>query len=218
MCWMRSALRAGALGMAALALASAPAYAQGGGGGRGGGRGMMLTPAMMSRLELTPDQQQKMAKAREALMSAMQQSRGLSPEDRRAAMMAATQDYRNAVDGILTAQQKQRLEALRAEAAEYRELGPIGGQLAFLNPPLNADQKAKVKAIAAKYAPERERLRGGQGQQRSPEARQQMRELSQKIFEEVRAVLTAEQQKQLQQPGAGFGGGRGGGRGAGGNA
>ena len=175
-------------------------------GGRRGGRGgrQMLSPAIIERLGLSADQKTKEAKARADLRAAMEGTQGLAREDRRLAMQKAGEDYRTALNGILTPQQKTKLMALMAEARELRGLGPIGGQLIGLNPPLNADQTAKVKAIAAKYAPDMQALRGN-GQGANPDARTQRRALMEKITGEVRAVLTPDQQSQLRT----FGGRRG---------
>jgi Spy/CpxP family protein refolding chaperone len=67
---------------------------------------------------------------------------------------------------------------------------------------LTDDQKTKVKAIGTKYQPELMKLR--QEQRTATDRRavqQQITALNQKIMEEVKAVLTPEQIKQLPPPG-----------------
>lgn len=209
--WTRRSLFAGVAALA-LTLGVPAVYAQGngngnaapGGGRRGGGGRQMLPAGLIERLGLTADQKTKEAKARSEMQAAMQGARDLAPQDRRVVMQKAGEDYRTALNGILTADQKTKLTALMAEARQMRGLGPIGRQLMGLNPPLNADQQAKVKAIAAKYAPEMQSMRGGRGQGGgNPEARTQRRELMEKISAEIKAVLTPAQQAQLQPLGRG---------------
>lgn len=213
--WTRRALLAGVAALALTLGAPAVLRAQGNGNGaapggrRGGGRQMMLSPGVIDRLGLTADQKAKEQKARGEMTAAMEGARALDRQDRRPVMQKAGQDYQTALNGILTAEQRTKLEKLVTESRQLsRSLGPIGGQLAALNPPLNADQQAKVKAIGEKYASEMQSLRGNRqagqgGQDGNPEARTQRRALMEKVTAEVRAVLTPAQQAQLRPMGGG---------------
>ena len=72
----------------------------------------------------------------------------------------------------------------------------MANQLVVLN--LTEDQKSKIKAIINKHQPDIEKLRSSaQGGGDRTTLRSQMRDLSQKMRDEVKAVLTADQQKQL---------------------
>jgi Spy/CpxP family protein refolding chaperone len=134
----------------------------------------------------------------------MEGARTLTGPDRRMAMQKAGEDYQTALNGILTPAQKTKLQALMAEARELRGLGPIGQQLLSVKPALTADQKSKVKAIAAKYQPEMQNFRRGRGGPGGgaaggdPNARTERRALMEKVAAEVKAVLTPEQQSTLR--------------------
>lgn len=171
-------------------------------GGRGRrGQQVTLPEAWALRLKLNADQSAKLKAAGESYQAAAQGARTLQDADRRAAMQKAGEDYKAAVAGALNDEQKKQLEAMRAEAMEYRGLGGLATQLVAMD--LTAEQKTKVKDIGAKYQAEGTKLR--------EEARasmadrqvtgQKMREMNAKLFEEVKAVLTPEQQKNLRQPG-----------------
>jgi Spy/CpxP family protein refolding chaperone len=170
--------------------------------GRGRGRGMQVTlpEAWATRLKLNADQTAKLKAAGESYTQAMQGARTLEAQDRRAASMKAGEDYRAAVAGTLNDEQKKQLEAMRAEATEYRGLGFLAPQLVGLE--LTAEQKTKVKELAVKYQAESEKIREeARASMDRQAAGQKQREMSMKAFEEVKAVLTPEQQKSLRQPG-----------------
>jgi Spy/CpxP family protein refolding chaperone len=183
----------------ALALSlSVAAFAQQG-GRRGGFNG--VPQAFLTKLNLNADQQTKMKAAGDALKADMEKVNALTtPDEKKQARMKAIADYKATVDSTLTPDQQKQLQGMMEEAKEYQGLGGLGNQLVGLN--LTAEQKTKVKEIAAKYQPEMQKLRDEQKAATDKTAgRQQMRELGMKIFEEVKAVLTPDQQKQFMPPG-----------------
>jgi Spy/CpxP family protein refolding chaperone len=158
----------------------------------GRGRGNNTLTAFIPKLQLTDEQKSKLQPAMEAFRAEQQRIRGLQDRaEQRTARMKATETLETAVKGVLTADQQKQLDALRAEAREYAGMGPMAIRLTGLN--LTAEQKGKVKEIAAKYQPELEKLRGEQTDRQA--ALQQMRELNMKMSADVRAVLTPDQQK-----------------------
>ncbi len=170
--------------------------------GRGRGRGAQVTlPASWAaRLKLNADQSAKVKAADDAYRQTLMGAQTLQGQDRRAAMMKAGEDYRTAIAGTLTDDQKKQLEAMRAEAMEYRGLGFLASQLVGIE--LTAEQKTKVKELSVKYQAEGEKLREeARASMDRQAAGQKMREMNMKAFEEVKAVLTPEQQKNLRQPG-----------------
>lgn len=186
-------LMAGALSLSvSFALAQQQARPRRGGGG--------IPTAFLMRLNLTPEQQAKVKDAQAARMAEAEKIRALTDAmEKRQAAMKAAKAYDDAVKAALTPEQQKQLEALVAESAEYRALGPLGNSLVGLN--LTADQKAKVKEIGAKYQPEMEKLRAAAQGATDPAAiRGQQRELSTKLTEEVKAVLTPDQLKQFVPP------------------
>jgi Spy/CpxP family protein refolding chaperone len=171
-------------------------------GGRGRGRGMQVTlpEAWAARLKLNADQTAKIKAAEDAYRQTLQGAQTLQGQDRRTATMKAGEDYKAAVNTTLNDDQKKQLEAMRAEAAEYRGLGFIASQLVGME--LTAEQKTKVKELSTKYQAEGDKLREeARASMDRQAAGQKMREMNMKAFEEVKAVLTPEQQKNLRQPG-----------------
>jgi len=182
-----------------LSIASiASAQRAGGRGGFGGrnGNAVVLPQAWIDHLSLNADQQSKLKAASDTYRADVQKARGLSGQERRQAAQQARSSYETAVNGILTADQQKQVQALRDEAQQYRGLGPMANQLVVLN--LTDDQKSKIKEIISKHQPEVEKLRSdAQGGGDRTALRTQARDLNQKMRDEVKAVLTADQQKQL---------------------
>ena len=196
---MRVSLRLAALGLAgalSLSVITAASAQRGSGGfGRRGRGAAVLSPAWIDHLSLSADQQSKLKAAAETYRADSEKARGLSGEERRQASQQARTSYQTAINGILNADQQKQLQALRDEAQQYRDLGPMANQLVVLN--LTEDQKSKIKAIISNHQPDIEKLRSSaQGGDRTA-LRSQRQELSQKMRDEVKAVLTADQQKQL---------------------
>jgi hypothetical protein len=195
---------AAAISVCALALSlgvSASAQQQQAQQGRGR-RGQMVTlpESWATRLKLNADQTAKIKAAGDSFQQASQGARTLQDQDRRAAIQKAGEDYKTAVNGTLNDEQKKQLEAMRAEAMEYRGIGGLASQIVGME--LTAEQKTKVKEIAAKYQAEGTKLREeARATMDRQAAAQKMRDMNAKLFEEVKAALTPEQQKNLRQPG-----------------
>jgi Spy/CpxP family protein refolding chaperone len=167
-------------------------------GERGGQRrGGAVPAALLQRLGLSADQQTKIKAAADSYRADTEKARGLTdPQARRQAMRQARQSYESALNAALTSDQQARLKSLQEEARGYRVFGPIGMQLVALD--LTDDQKTKIRAIATKYEPEVAKLRSAQRNAGDREQmRTQSRELRGKMRDEVLAVLTPEQKKQI---------------------
>lgn len=194
---MRGSLRlAGLLASALLALSLTTAgFAQ-----RAQRRVPLLPAAWAKKLSLTADQQAKVKDADTAYQADRQSALALStPKEQRAAQRTAREKADGVLRGILTDDQKKQLDGLQASAKEYRDLGGIGNSLAVLD--LTADQKTRIHDIATKYQPDLAKLRADLKGSADKQALQaQIREQEDKRTAEVRAVLTPEQQQQIQPP------------------
>ncbi len=151
----------------------------------------------LSKLNLTPDQQVKLQAAGDTYRADMGKARSLTnPDEKRAGTRQARKTYRDAMQAVLTPVQQHQLEAMRAEARDYRDLGAVGNQLVGLN--LTDEQKGKIKGIAETYRPKLQELHTSlQSAADKKPVRDQIRDLRQKMVDEVKAVLTPEQAAQL---------------------
>jgi Spy/CpxP family protein refolding chaperone len=195
---------AGAVSLSVSTAFAQQAQAPGQGQGRGqrqGRRGGTIPDAWLTRLKLSADQSTKVKAATEAYRGDLEKARALNMEDRRAASQAARTSYQTAVKAALTPDQQKQLQAMMDEAQAFG-MGPIGMQLAGLG--LTTEQKAKVKEIAAKHQPKLDELRASQRTASDRQAvRTEMRAEQQKMLDEIKTVLTPEQQKQLLPLGQG---------------
>jgi Spy/CpxP family protein refolding chaperone len=146
-----------------------------------------LTDEQKAKIKAATDQFQVEAKAAEALTT---------PKEKRQANNKARKTYADAVNAALTPEQQKQLAAMKEEAKQFAGMGPIGNQMVGLN--LTDDQKTKIKEITAKYQPELEKLRAEQksASDKKPIA-DQIKQLTTKVGDEVKAVLTPDQLKQL---------------------
>jgi Spy/CpxP family protein refolding chaperone len=169
------------------------------GAGKGGkkGQAQAIPQPWLSKLNLTADQQAKVKDAAAKLQADGQAAAALTtPKEKKQASQKAMQEYQASVSAVLTPDQQKTLAAMRDEARQYSMMGPAGNQLVGLN--LTEEQKTKVKEIAAKHAPEIDRIqasRKGASDKKAVQA--ELREANAKMLSEVKAVLTPEQQKQL---------------------
>jgi Spy/CpxP family protein refolding chaperone len=157
-----------------------------------------IPTAIVSKLNLNDDQKAKVKIANDTYQAESNEAAKLTtPKEKRAANRTARTKYETAVKAVLTPDQQTQLDALLAEAKEYKDFGPmVGSQMAVVG--LTAEQKVKVKEITAKYLPELEKLRAAQKEATDKQAVQaQIREQQQKMAAEVREFLTPEQQKQF---------------------
>lgn len=161
---------------------------------RGGGPDGPVPAPLLNRLGITPEQQTKIRSAVDAYQAEMRKAEGLTTrEERGQVARTAAEGYRAALAAALTPEQQKQLQGLLEEA---RSLGPLGPQLVVLD--LTEPQKVKLKEIAARAQADVEKLRaeGVEG----PALRTRYGEITGRMLDESRAVLTPEQQKQFQPP------------------
>lgn len=196
---MRISQRLGAYFMAGvLALSlSAGAVAQ----GARGARAQTIPQVWLNRLSLTDEQKTKIKSATEAYQTELRNSASLTtPREKRQANRKARQTYESAVTASLNPEQQQKLTAMKEEAKQYQGMGQAGNAMVGLN--LTDEQKGKIKEISAKYQPELQKLRAEQRTATDKKAVQdQIRGINTKMLDEIKAVLTPEQVKQLPMGG-----------------
>jgi hypothetical protein len=161
----------------------------------------VVAPALLSKLDLTGDQQVKIKAATATLQEERKKAQGLStPKEKKQANQQALQAYQATLKSTLTAEQQQRLAQMMAQAREYKGMGPMGNQLVGID--LSDEQKQKIQAIGARYEPELTKLRQSVKESNDKKAvRGQMQDLNRKMMAEIKAVLTPEQQKSLAPAG-----------------
>ena len=164
------------------------------------GRVRVVPPHVMSKLNLTADQQNRLRAAGEAFRAEMQMSRELpSRQERRQVVRKAADEYRSVLNATLNPSQQKQLQSLMEQSREYRGLGQMGARLSGLKPPLSQGQKAKIQEITARYEPQiRSARRENRGAADRTAGRQRVRELAGKMRAELLAVLTPEQKAQLR--------------------
>lgn len=189
---LASVLLASAL---ALSLAVAASAAQGAKGQHHGTHA--ISQVWLNRLNLSADQQAKIKSATDGYQVELQKTQSLTGKEKRQATRQARTTYQNTVQAVLNPDQQKQLETMQAEARQYHDMGGVGNRLVGLN--LTEEQKSKVKAICDKYQPEIQKLRASQKEATDKRAvRTQRRDLNQKMADEVKAVLTPDQQQQFQ--------------------
>jgi hypothetical protein len=202
----------------AAGLAAAPAFAQGQGQRRGGfgNPGLMLlsAPGVQTRLNLTADQKGKLegiqTRTREETRAAFQAAAG----DRQAAgqkVRELNQKAETEALAVLTGEQKQQFEAIKAEQQQYQGLGRAS--LALLSVTgITAEQKTKLTEASRQAGAKRQELFQSAQGGGFEGIREKMQALETETNASVKAILNADQQKQfdtaLEATPRGFGGRR----------
>lgn len=185
-----------------VSLVAAPLMAQQQGGGRRGGFRagvsiLRLPSALEARLGLSADQKTKLQAIAERLRSegGGRLAQGASQEERREAFAkqrAAREKAEAEAVALLTDAQKKQYEELRAEAESYAGLGGAGVALLSVSG-LTAEQKSKLQNLSREAA-NRQQQPAGENREAAREARRAREEANRAA---VKAILTAEQQKEF---------------------
>jgi hypothetical protein len=157
---------------------------------------------LLEKLDLTADQQGKLDTATAAYRAETKKVAGVTGKEKRQRTKQARLAYDAAIRSVLTDDQEKSLAAMMQEAEEYRGLGPMGARLVGLN--LSAEQKSRIRQIAARHAPELEKLKAERKAAADKKSvRPEIRRQQQQMMSEVRAVLTPQQANQLRPAGNG---------------
>ena len=174
---------------------------------------MRLTPALEQRLKITPEQKARFAEIQSRTQQSLQGqiNREQSPEQRREGIRKFQEAQLKAeadAEALLVGDQKKTLQAIRADAEQFQGLGRHSVALLAV-PDLTAEQRSKLKALAADVRQKRGALFQ---ENRDPARRAQLsgvlRAQQQQIDAGVKAILTPPQAKIVQEnlPRGAFGG------------
>jgi Spy/CpxP family protein refolding chaperone len=183
-------------GVLSLSLAAA-AFAQGAGAGP---RAQTIPKAWEVKLNLNDEQKTKLKAAGDAYRTELASAANLTtPKEKRMAARKARETYDAAVNAALTPDQLKLMATLKEDAKQYSAMGVPGNSMAVMG--LSDDQKSKIKTITDKYSPDITKLKADlkAATDKKP-VRDQLDAVTAKMMDEVKAVLTPEQLKQLPKP------------------
>jgi hypothetical protein len=163
------------------------------------GRALMgpLPPPILSKLNLSSEQQAKIKVATDAYLADLKRAAGIkNPQSQNEAAKRSEGAYQVALKDALNADQQKQLQTMLEEA---RDFGPLWLPLASLD--LTPDQKGKIREVVGKHQPEIEKLdsmrkRGADNSAIDAQVEEQYK----KMLEEVKATLTPDQLKQFTVP------------------
>ncbi|WP_460569300.1 hypothetical protein [Flaviaesturariibacter terrae] len=174
----------------------------------------------MAQLNLSADQKAKLKSIHErekAELDALRGNTALSQEQRRTQGKAIRDKYQAERKAILTPEQAQKMEQFRAEHKDDRRgpggrdtiqgrrpgpgeaRGQRGGRMQEMQKELNltADQQARLKAIREEYRPKMEAIRNDNSLTQE-QKKTRAKELMKAQQEQMKSVLTAEQQQKMK--------------------
>jgi Spy/CpxP family protein refolding chaperone len=174
---------------------------------------------MAQQLNLTDQQKtqiQGLFQTQRQQAHSIRQDTSLSPQQKQDKLKQLRESTHQQMQSVLTPEQQQKFQQLRSEHEGMGKdhmgrggMGPGGGMgpLAHLN--LTPEQKSKIQPIMQSSRQQIQAVRADSSL--TPEQKQaKVREIHQNAMSQVNAVLTPEQQQQLQQMRKGRSGKRGG--------
>ena len=145
-------------------------------------------PRMAAELNLSDAQRAQLREAREAARPRMEAARESGDRE---AMRALHREMREQFRAVLTPEQRERAQALRAEHAQRRVPRRVEGMTERLS--LTERQQQQVRGILQGAAQQRRALRE-QARLDGTRPREAMQALRERTHQQVQSVLTAEQQ------------------------
>ena len=153
-------------------------------------------------LNLSEDQKQQLKAIKEThrkQMAELNKNETITVKEMRDRRTSLIKEYRTKVEGVLTADQKAKIQDRRKESAEKRQqmeakrMEKIKKDLA-----LTDDQSLKLKTMNESYKSKFESLRKDEALDRTAK-REQFKALHEQHKEEMKSVLTQEQIKKLDE-------------------
>lgn len=153
-------------------------------------------------LNLSDDQKQKMKEVKEnhrKQMADLQKNENITVKEMRDRKATLAKEHKAAIDGILTQEQKNKVEEQRTKSLEKRQqmqaqrAEKMKKQLA-----LTDDQSSKLKTMNETYRSKFESVRKNESLDRTAK-KEQFRALKQQQKEELKNVLTQEQIQKLEE-------------------
>lgn len=153
-------------------------------------------------LNLSDDQKQKMKGINETFkkqMSELRNNENITVKEMRDRRSAIAKEHRSAIQGLLTQEQKNKLQEHKAKSIEKRkEMQVKRMEKMKKDLALTDDQSAKLKSMNESYRSKFETLRKNESLDRSAK-QEQMKTLREQQKSELKNVLTEEQIQKLEE-------------------
>ncbi|HKH61549.1 MAG TPA: hypothetical protein VKA49_11995 [Flavitalea sp.] len=153
-------------------------------------------------LDLSDAQKQKMKEVREnhrKQMVELNKNENITVKEMRDRRAALAKDHKAAIDGILTQEQKNKIQEQRNKSVEQRkEMQAKRAEKMKKDLALSEAQSAKLKTMNESYKSKFESLRSNESLDRGAK-KEQFEALKQQRKEELKNVLTQEQIKKLDE-------------------
>lgn len=186
---------------------------------RGPHAGKRGVDRMAQQLNLTDQQKtqmQSLFQAQRQQAQSIRQDTSLTAQQKQDKLKQLRESTHQQMQGVLTPEQQQKFQQLRSEHEGMGKdhmgrggMGPGGGMGAMARLNLTPDQKSKIQPIMQSSRQQVQAVRADSSL--TPEQKQaKVREIHQNAMSQAKAVLTPEQQQQLQEMRKGRGGKRGG--------
>lgn len=165
-------------------------------------QGMMNPDGRLGEsLNLTADQKaniKTIADMMKQQVKAVRDDKALTAAQQKARIKEIHQERKAQMDQVLTSEQRQKLSEIRDKAKSERKQGLEKRKAALAKLNLTDDQKAKMKAIHQSAGIQTKALRDDKPL--SPEQRKaKMKEIRQSTKDQIRQILTPEQQKMFDE-------------------
>ncbi|WP_132056112.1 hypothetical protein [Pseudocnuella soli] len=153
------------------------------------------------QLNLTADQQARLKTIREAhrkQWQELQKQDNITVKEWKARRQELTQKQRTEMAAVLTAEQQQKLAKMQGErrnGMQGKGFGQKRQPMANLN--LTNEQQSKMKAVNESFREKRQALRTNSVIAEN-QKQEQLKELAQQHRQEVKAILTKEQQQRME--------------------
>ena len=153
-------------------------------------------------LDLSDAQKEKMKEVREDYrkdIAELNKNENITVKEMRDRRAALAKEHKTAIDGILTQEQKNKIQEQRKKSMEQRkEMQAKRAEKMKKDLALSNDQSAKFKTINESYKSKLESLRSNESLDRTAK-KEQFGALKQQRKEELKNVLTQEQIKKLDE-------------------
>lgn len=153
-------------------------------------------------LNLSDDQKQKMKEAREnhhKQMSELNKNENITVKEMRDRKTSLSKEYRASIDGILTQEQKNKIQDQRNKSIEKRrDMQAKRVEKMKKDLALTDDQSSKLKTLNDSYRSKFDNLRKDESIDRAAK-KEQFQALHQQQKEDLKTVLTQEQIQKLDE-------------------
>lgn len=153
-------------------------------------------------LNLTEEQKQKMQATKENYrkqMSDLNKNENITVKEMRERKASLAKEYKTAIDGIFTQEQKNKIQEQRNKSIEKRkEMQAKRTEKMKKDLALTDDQSSKLKSLNESYKSKFESLKSDESLDRTAK-QEKFKALRQQQKEEIKSVLTAEQLQKMTE-------------------